>query len=201
MVESDVLDLLMRIYAIWPSALPPEHRRKITGEQWCHLLAGIKNTKLMNEALDSYASGPAGKYAPKPSDLIGIYESKRNRLRQYMALQETDGSCELCGGFGKVLVEAGEELFWGNYGSLAIKCPCRRPGEIGALQNGRKVTRDIRGGRLEIWLENGRLYGALHEFKATQKAEAWPPTEQSGRNDKVVSAMDAMQTELNLPPF
>ena len=204
MDKNDVAALLLRIYDIWPSSTPPAHRQESIGAEWCHLLAGYKNTKLMNEALDAYASGPAGKYAPKPSDLIGIYESKRNSLRQYMALQEADGRCGLCGGFGKVLVDTAPDvkgLFWGNYGSLAIKCPCQRPGEMGALQDGRKVTRDIRGGRLEIWLENGRLYGALHEFKARTKAEAWPPAEQSGRNDQVVSAMDALQTEMDLPPF
>ena len=65
MIDTEVADLLMRMYIIWPSAMPPENRRKAVCEEWQRLL-GRSSAKLMNEALDRYASSPAGRYMPKP---------------------------------------------------------------------------------------------------------------------------------------
>lgn len=204
MREDDVAALLLRIYDIWPSATPPVNRRGDIGAEWCRLLQKQKNAALMNEALDSYATGPSGKYAPKPSDLIGVYEELQDRMRRRTALQVSDGKCTLCGGFGRVLVEAAEP-FYGNYGVLAVKCPCNRPGELRALENGQRVTRDIKGGRMELWLENDRLYGILREYKAKPRAEAWPPPGAERRVKPAVSQsmniFDDLQAELDKPPF
>lgn len=204
MERDDVAALLLRIYNIWPNSIPPASRQEDIGAEWRRLLGNVRNPKLMNEALDSYATSPAGKYAPKPSDLIGVYEELQDRLRRRMALEASSGKCSLCGGCGRALVEASEP-FYGNYGAIAIKCPCGRLGELPALQNGQRVTREIRGGRLELWLQNGRLYGVLHEFKAKQTSEDWPPrgVEQNGKAvvSQPVNIFDDWQSELEKPPF
>ncbi len=152
MTDTETRDLLMRMYAIWPSAMPPESRRKLVREEWQHLLAG-SSAKLLNEALDRYASSPAGRYMPKPGELLQICDNILEERRRQNAL--SPGRCLLCDDSKYVLVQYdGKELFYGHYVVLGLKCPCGRPGEMAALRQGLKLSRKVRDGMLEFWLEN-----------------------------------------------
>ena len=163
MIDTEVADLLMRMYIIWPSAMPPENRRKAVCEEWQRLL-GRSSAKLMNEALDRYASSPAGRYMPKPGELLQIGDNILEERQRRNAL--TPGCCVLCGGSKYTLVQYdGENLFYGHYDSLGMKCPCERPGEMAALQRGLKLSRKLKQGVLEFWLKNDRLTGRLSLFE------------------------------------
>lgn len=81
--EQETMDLLIRMYAIWPSAMPPESRRKLVREEWQRLL-GRSSAKLLNEALDRYASSPAGRYMPKPGELLEIGDNLLEERRRKM---------------------------------------------------------------------------------------------------------------------
>lgn len=180
MTDTETRDLLMRMYAIWPSAMPPESRRKMVREEWQHLLAG-SSAKLLNEALDRYAGSPTGKYMPKPGELLQICDNILEERRRKNAL--SPGRCPLCGDSKYVLVDAAEP-FYGNYGSLGIVCPCRKFGEMQALEQGLKITREVKPGHLEIWLDRGRILGRLKVFEkkeppAASLAKAEPPRQQS----------------------
>ena len=177
MIDTEVGDLLMRMYAIWPNAMPPENRRKAVREEWQRLL-GRNSASLLNEALDRYATSPAGKYMPKPGELLQISD---NILEERQRRQSLDysGKCPLCGDFRQVLVQAKPEaLFYGHYVDLGIKCPCGKPGEMSALQQGLKITRKVRSGYLEIWLEYGRLFGRLKAFGRKENPVEPPPAVQ-----------------------
>lgn len=180
MTDTETRDLLMRMYAIWPSAMPPESRSKMVREEWQHLLAG-SSAKLLNEALDRYAGSPTGKYMPKPGELLQICDNILEERRRKNAL--SPGRCPLCGDSKYVLVDAAEP-FYGNYGSLGIVCPCRKFGEMQALEQGLKITREVKPGHLEIWLDRGRILGRLKVFEkkeppAASLAKAEPPRQQS----------------------
>lgn len=163
MTEAETMELLMRMYAIWPSAMPPESRRKLVREEWQRLLSR-SSAKLLNEALDRYASSPAGRYMPKPGELLEIGDNLLEERRRKNALNP--GRCVLCGGSKYTLVQYdGEELFYGHYDSLGMKCPCERPGEMAALQRGLKLSRKLKQGVLEFWLKNDRLTGRLSLFE------------------------------------
>lgn len=193
MTEDETMDLLMRMYAIWPAAMPPESRRKLVREEWQRLLAG-PSAKLLNEALDRYATSPAGRYMPKPSELLQICDNILEERQRRNAL--TPGRCVLCGGSKYTLVQYdGENLLYGHYGSVGMKCPCGRPGEMAALQRGLKLSRKANGGMLEFWLENDRLTGRLHLFKQAEHSEAEPPANE--RSNKLQNAFSSIQADLS----
>ncbi len=174
MIDTEVADLLMRMYIIWPSAMPPENRRKAVCEEWQRLL-GRSNAKLLNEALDRYASSPAGRYMPKPGELLEIGDNLQEERRRKNAL--APGGCVLCGGSKYTLVQYdGKALFYGHYAVLGLKCPCGRSDEMAALRRGVKLSRKLKQGMLEFWLKNDRLTGRLSLFKQPKQlaAEANP---------------------------
>ncbi len=163
MIDTEVADLLMRMYIIWPSAMPPENRRKAVCEEWQRLLSK-GSAKLLNEALDRYASSPAGRYMPKPGELLEIGDNLLEERRRKNALNP--GRCLLCGDSKYTLVQYdGENLFYGHYDSLGMKCSCERPGEMAALRQGLKLSRKLKQGVLEFWLKNDRLTGRLSLFE------------------------------------
>lgn len=184
----------MRMYIIWPSAMPPENRRKAVCEEWQRLL-GRSSAKLMNEALDRYASSPAGRYMPKPGELLQIGDNILEERQRRNAL--TPGRCVLCGGSKYTLVQYdGENLFYGHYDSLGMKCPCGRPGEMAALRQGLKLSRKVRGGMLEFWLENDRLTGRLSLFKKVERSETGPGQPVNVRSNKLQNAFSSIQADL-----
>lgn len=190
--EQEIMDLLMRMYAIWPSAMPPENRRKAVREEWQRLL-GKSNAKLLNEALDRYATSPAGRYMPKPSELLQICDNILEERQRRNAL--SPGRCVLCGGSKYTLVHYdGENLFYGHYGSLGMRCPCERPGEMAALRQGLKISRKVKGGMLDFWLENDKLTGQLRLFKTAEPEAADKPAEV-----KPVSVQNAFSSLGDLP--
>lgn len=197
MTEAETMELLLRMYAIWPAAMPPENRRKLVREEWQRLL-GRSSAQLLNEALDRYASSPAGKYMPKPGELLEIGDNILEERRRQNAL--SPGRCPLCGDSKYVLLQYdGENLFYDNYAVLGLKCPCERPGEMAALRRGLKLSRQVKQGMLEIWLENDRLTGRLRLFKqpgasppeADAEAAAKRPT--NGRPDKLQNAFSGLK--------
>jgi len=168
MTENETLDMLMRMYALWPSAMPPEDRRKAVGREW-HRLLSAKKAVLLNEALDKYAASLASKYMPKPGELLQIYDNLLDERLRKNSLNYAD-KCPWCLGSGKALIRAQEDKpFYGHYGVLGITCPCRR-GEAAALQSGLKITRKIKSGYLDIWLEYDRIWGVLREFGQKEPA-------------------------------
>lgn len=192
MTDTETRDLLMRMYTIWPNAMPPENRRVAVREEWQRLL-GRSSAKLLNEALDRYATGPAGKYMPKPSELLQIGANILEERRQRNAL--SPGRCPLCGDSKYVMLQYdGENLFNGHYNSLGLKCPCERPGEMAALRRGLKLSRKVKSGMLEFWLENDRLTGRLHLFKQAEDSEAEPPVNE--RSNKLQNAFSSIQADL-----
>ena len=192
--EQETMDLLIRMYAIWPAAMPPESRRKMVREEWQRLL-GRSSAKLMNEALDRYASSPAGRYMPKPGELLQIGDNILEERQRRNAL--SPGRCLLCGGSKYTLVQYdGENLFYGHYDSLGMKCPCERPGEMAALRQGLKLSRKVRGGMLEFWLENDRLTGRLSLFKKVERSETGPGQPVNVRSNKLQNAFSSIQVDL-----
>lgn len=194
MIDTEVADLLMRMYIIWPSAMPPENRRKAVREEWQRLLSK-GSAKLLNEALDRYATSPAGRYMPKPSELLQICDNILEERQRRNAL--TPGRCVLCGGSKYTLVQYdGENLFYGHYDSLAMRCPCARSGEMAALRQGLKISRKVRGGMLEFWLENDRLTGRLSLFKKVERSETGPGQPVNVRSNKLQNAFSSIQADL-----
>lgn len=196
MTDTETRDLLMRMYAIWPSAMPPESRRVMVKDEWQRLL-GRSSAQLMNEALDRYASSPAGRYMPKPGELLEIGDNILEERRRQNAL--SPGRCPLCGDSKYALVQYdGEELFYGHYAVLGLKCPCGRPGEMAALRQGLKLSRKVKQGMLEIWLENDRLTGRLRLFKqpGASLAEAAAELPANERSDKLQNAFSSIQADL-----
>lgn len=193
MSENETVDLLLRIYAIWPAAMPPESQRKLVREQWQRLLAK-SNAKLLNEALDQYASSPAGRYVPKPGELLEIYDNIREARRRQNALRP--GRCPLCGDSKYVLLQYdGENLFYGNYAVLGLKCPCGRPGEMAALRRGLQLSRQVKNGMLEFWLENDRLTGRLRLLEPAGGSPAEAKRPANGRPDKLQNAFSGLKIE------
>lgn len=199
MTETETIDLLMRMYTIWPSAMPPENRRKTVREEWQRLLAK-RNAPLLNEALDRYAVSPAGKYMPKPGELLQICD---NILEEEERRQSLEGAekCPLCYGKGRALLDAAAlspdyaespvkaaDLFDGHYGSLGIPCPCRWPEELKKLRQGQQVRRykkkrlpngqKVAAAYLEMWMERGRLYGRLRNVEPSSPVASEPPVRQ-----------------------
>lgn len=192
MTDTETRDLLMRMYAIWPSAMPPESRRKMVKDEWQRLL-GRSSAQLMNEALDRYASSPAGRYMPKPSELLQIGDNILEERRRQNAL--SPGRCPLCNDSKYALVQYdGKNLFYGHYAVLGLKCPCGRPGEMAALRQGLKLSRKVKQGMLEIWLENDRLTGRLRLFKQPEHSEAEPQV--NARSNKLQNAFSSIQADL-----
>lgn len=196
MIDTEIGDLLMRMYAIWPNAMPPENRRKAVREEWQRLL-GRNSASLLNEALDRYAASPAGKYMPKPSELLQICEGILDEQERQQSL-EGENRCFLCYGKGRALVNAAalsvdyteqparpEDLFHKHYSSLGVPCPCRWPEELQKLRRGQQVRRYKKkllpdGQRivteyLEMWLERGRLYGRIRQVAPSSPAAVEPP--------------------------
>ena len=199
MIDTEVADLLMRMYIIWPSAMPPENRRKAVREEWQRLLSK-GSAKLLNEALDRYATSPAGRYMPKPSELLQICNNLLEERRRKNALNP--GRCVLCGGSKYTLVQYdGENLFYGHYDSLGMKCPCGRPGEMAALRQGLKLSRKVRGGMLEFWLENDRLTGRLSLFKKVERSETGPGQPVNVRSNKLQNAFSSIKPAFDDLPF
>lgn len=196
MIDTEIGDLLMRMYTIWPNAMPPENRRKAVREEWQRLL-GRNSASLLNEALDRYAASPAGKYMPKPSELLQICEGILDEQERQQSL-EGENRCFLCYGKGRALVNAAalsvdyteqpakpEDLFHKHYSSLGVPCPCRWPEELQKLRRGQQVRRhkkkQLPSGQkvvteyLEMWLERGRLYGRIRQVAPSSPAAVEPP--------------------------
>ncbi len=198
MNHDETVDLLMRMYAIWPNALPPENQRKAVGEEWERLLVKT-NAKLANQALDVYAAASSGRYMPKPSEILQICD---NILEEQERRQSLEGEykCFLCYGKGQALLNAAalspdyaevparpEDLFYAHYGSLGVACPCRWPEELKKLRQGQQVRRfkkkklpngqKIVAAYLEMWLARGRLYGRIREVAPSSPAAIMPQPE------------------------
>lgn len=198
MNHNETVDLLMRMYAIWPNAMPPENRRAAVREEWQRLLAG-SSAKLLNEALDRYASSLSGKYMPRPGELLQICDNILEERERQQSL-EGEHKCFLCYGKGQALLNAAalspdyaevparpEDLFYSHYGSLGVACLCRWPEELKKLRHGQQVRRfkkkklpngqKIVAAYLEMWLARGRLYGRIREVAPSSPATIMPQPE------------------------
>ena len=198
MNHDETVDLLMRMYAIWPNAVPPESQRVAVRGEWERLLAKT-SAKLANQALDVYAAGSSGRYMPRPSELLQICENILEERERQQSL-EGEHKCFLCYGKGQALLNAAalspdyakvparpEDLFYSHYGSLGVACPCRWPEELKKLRQGQQVRRfkkkklpngqKIVAAYLEMWLERGRLYGRIKEVAPSSPAAIVPPPE------------------------
>ena len=200
MNHDETVDLLMRMYAIWPNAVPPESQRVAVRGEWERLLAKT-SAKLANQALDVYAAGSSGRYMPRPSELLQICENILEERERQQSL-EGEHKCFLCYGKGQALLNAAalspdyaevpdrpEDLFYSHYGSLGVDCPCRWPEELKKLRHGQQVRRfkkkklpngqKIVAAYLEMWLARGRLYGRIKEVAPSSPAAIMP--QQIGR--------------------
>lgn len=198
MNHDETVDLLMRMYAIWPNAVPPESQRVAVRGEWERLLAKT-SAKLANQALDVYAAGSSGRYMPRPSELLQICENILEERERQQSL-EGEHKCFLCYGKGQALLNAAalspdyaevparpEDLFYSHYGSLGVACPCRWPEELKKLRHGQQVRRfkkkklpngqKIVAAYLEMWLARGRLYGRIKEVAPSSPAAIMPQPE------------------------
>ncbi len=201
---ADIIKLLQRSDKIY-RARPRE--ASDLGEiavEWLKILGGC-DAAMLNEALTVYIKGDGGAYAhaPKPGELMGVY-NELLRERQGRRDFEQPTLCSLCGDQKRVIVQAKpEDLFWGNYSVLAIVCPCRRAGEMKALKQGLRVTRQISKrkpngdlaylGKLELWLEEGALFGKLEPVGAPKAAEKPVVT---AKSISVQNAFSSIQVDL-----
>jgi len=146
--------------------------------EWLEVLGGC-NTKLLDAALTEYLANDTRTYArlPKSGELLQIYNNLLDEKLRKNSLNY-DGKCPWCRGGGKALLDYAEP-FWGNYMGLGISCPCRHNGEAQALQNGLHVTRRVKPGYLEIWLDGHRLLGRLKDLGQKEHAKVGPPKQQS----------------------
>lgn len=129
--------------------------------EWLGVFA-FAPAKRVNEALSIYIR--ENKTAPTPAHILTIYKELERQADKGAVLSES--RCPLCGGGKYALAEIS-----GMYHGLGLPCPCRRPGELLALQNGRKVMRKVgkRGGdgrvryvgEVELWMRDERLYGEI----------------------------------------
>ena len=150
MDRQEMLSLIKRIEVLYGSGNKKrsEEELKEYAVEWLKAVGGCTALRL-NEALTVY-NREGKQYAPKPNQLLKIYrdleekQNRRNRLPEELALK-----CPFCGGvpgrnnFVLVSAEDKRQGFWGNYVSLGIPCPCRRPAEARALKEGRKVCRRV----------------------------------------------------------
>ena len=149
MDRQEVLSLIKRIEVLYGSKNRSEEELKEYAVEWLKAV-GFCTAARLNEALTLY-NREGGQYAPKPNQLLKIYrdledkQKRRNTLPEEMVLK-----CPFCGGvpgrnnaFVLISAEDKRQGFWGNYVSLGIPCPCRRPAEARALKEGRKVCRKV----------------------------------------------------------
>ena len=176
MNDLEAAKLLERVSVMYDKKYTAEDYAKKVRE-WLPVI-GSCSARRMDNALDIY-NRQGNRYAPRAGDLLQIYyEIEENERRNAQSVRinsgDMDNACPICGGSGGAALVS---LTGDVYGVVGLKkCPCQHPGQLAALQNGRRVTLDagkrlkdgnvVNRRKLTVWLdEYNRLCGEYTERK------------------------------------
>lgn len=205
MDKLEISKLIDRIENVYRRQLRDADTLGRIANEWLAAL-GFASAGRMNDALTVYIRD--NKTAPTPAHLLTIYKELERQANKGAVYNED--KCPLCGGGRYALAEIG-----GMYHGLGLPCPCRKPGELQALQNGLKVLRKVGKrdgdgrvryvGEVELWLRDGRLYGEIKRgfgLDSGKVEEAPKPDaeKQQSRQSRLFSP-EEWAAEMELPPF
>lgn len=180
----EIMALLERVGVFYGQKSAAEEYAKLAVE-WQRIL-GFCNARRMDNALDIY-NRQGNRYAPRAGDLLQIYyEIEENERRNAQSVRissgDMDNACPICGGSGGAALV---NLTGDVYGVVGLKkCPCQHPGQLAALQNGRRVTLDagkrlkdgnfVNRRKLTVWLDEYNRFCGEYTERKTPPPQAPP---------------------------